>query len=168
MQRSAVQCSAVQCSAVQCSAVLCSTVPIDVCRTLICLWVKERRENVAKNRLVKGEAEHQSGGCGWVGVKVPDLLQEYLTSEIFSNQKCSIIFALKSKTLRGVKSNFKSVNPDNYLCPLCQRHPDTQQHVLLSRCKILQDILPYISLIDYSGLFGNLHKQKEFMEKYEN
>ena len=91
--------------------------------------------------------------------------QEYLTSELFSNQQCSLIFALKSKTLRGVKSNFKSMNPDNYLCPLCERYPDTQQH--LSQCKILQDILPHIGPIDYSGLSGNVHQQQEFIVKYE-
>ena len=57
------------------------------------------------------------------------------------------------------------MNPNNYLCPLCERCPDTQEHV--SQCKILQDILTHISLIDYRGLFGNVHQQKEFIEKYE-
>ena len=84
--------------------------------------------------------------------------QEYLTSELFTNQQCSLIFALQSKTLRGVKNNFKNMNSDNHLCPLCERWPDTQEHI--GRCKILQDILPHISLIDYSGLFGNVHQQK--------
>ena len=57
------------------------------------------------------------------------------------------------------------MNPDNYLCPLCERYPDTQQH--LSWCKILQDILPHIGPIDYSGLSGNVHQQQEFIVKYE-
>ena len=57
------------------------------------------------------------------------------------------------------------MNPENYLCPLCERHPDTQQHV--SQCKILQNILPHISPIVYSDLLGNLEEQKEFVVKYE-
>ena len=57
------------------------------------------------------------------------------------------------------------MNPENYLCPLCERHPDTQQHV--SQCKIIQDIFPHSSPIVYSGLFGNVEEQKEFIVKYE-
>ena len=91
--------------------------------------------------------------------------QDYLTSDLFSNQQCFIIFALKSNTLRGVKCNFKSMNTDNYLCPLCERLPDTQQHI--SQCQILQDILPFPSSIDYTGLHGSVLEQKEFIEKYE-
>ena len=91
--------------------------------------------------------------------------QDYLTSDIFSNPQCFIILALKSNTLRGVKSNFKSMNPDNYLCPLCERVPDSQQHI--SQCQILQDILPFPSSIDYTGLRGTVLEQKEFIEKYE-
>ena len=91
--------------------------------------------------------------------------QAYLTSELFSNQQCSIIFALKSKTLRGVKSNFKTMNPENYLCSLCERYPDTQQHI--GQCQVLQDICPLSSPIDYSGLYGSVEEQKDFIEKYE-
>ena len=89
--------------------------------------------------------------------------QEYLTSELFSNQQCVIIFSLKSNTLREVKCNFKTMNSENFLCPLCERFPDTQRHI--SQCQILQDILP--QSIDYDSLNGSVQEQKEFIHKYE-
>ena len=82
-----------------------------------------------------------------------DKPQEYLTSELFTNDQCSLIFALKSKTLRVVKTNFKTMNSDNYLCPLCERFLDTQPHI--SQCQVIQDILPPHNPVQYSDLFGN-------------
>lgn len=64
--------------------------------------------------------------------------QQYLTSKLFTNDQCFLIFALKSKTLRGVKTNTKSLYQENYLCPLCERYPDTQEHIGL--CRVLRDI----------------------------
>ena len=97
----------------------------------------------------------------------PDLQkpQEYLTSELFTNQQCSLIFALKSKTLRGVKMNFKTMNPENDLCPLCERCQDTQPHI--SQCQVIQDMLPPHTSVQYSDLFGNIEQQKRFIDIFE-
>ena len=91
--------------------------------------------------------------------------QEYITSKLFTNQQCFLIFALKSKTLRGVKNNFKSMNQENTLCPLCERYQDTQEHIC--QCQVLLDVQPLHSPVDYSGLFGTVHQQKDFIVKYE-
>ena len=57
------------------------------------------------------------------------------------------------------------MNSENYLCPLCERYPDTQQHIC--QCQVLKDICPLSSSIEYSGLFGSVEEQKTFIEKYE-
>ena len=69
--------------------------------------------------------------------------------------------SLKIEFSYGVTSNFKAMNQENFLCPICEQHPDTKQHVSL--CQILQVILPRISRIVFSGLFGYLVEQKEFI-----
>ena len=94
-----------------------------------------------------------------------DKPQPYLMSKLFTNQQCSIIFALKSKTIRGIKDNFKLMYSGDILCPICERSRDTQQHVL--QCKVLQDILPMKSHIKYDHLNGTILEQKEFVDLYE-
>ena len=91
--------------------------------------------------------------------------QDYITSKLFTNQQCSLIFALKSRTLRGVKTNFKSMNQENLLCPLCERYSDTQEHI--GQCQVLRDVQPINIPVDYSSLFGTVQQQKDFIEKYE-
>ena len=45
--------------------------------------------------------------------------QSYLTDKTVTTQQRSVIFALKSKSIRGIKTNFKSQYSDNTLCPIC-------------------------------------------------
>ena len=40
--------------------------------------------------------------------------------------QCFVLLTLKSTTLRGVKSNFKTINSDNYSFPFCERFPETK------------------------------------------
>ena len=87
------------------------------------------------------------------------------TNKDISFRQSSIIFALKSRTLRGIKSNFKKMNPYNTLCPLCERCEDSQEHVLY--CKVLQDIMPHIILPQYEHLNGTPGQQTEFIQVYE-
>ena len=32
------------------------------------------------------------------------------------------------------------MNQENFLCPLCERYPDTQEHI--GQCQVLQDVQP--------------------------
>ena len=94
-----------------------------------------------------------------------DRPQEYLTSKTFTNQQSFLIFALKSKTVRNIKENFPNMNSDNSLCPVCERSPDTQQHIL--DCQVLKNILPMHTDVEYNKLFGTTQEQKEFIIIYE-
>ena len=91
--------------------------------------------------------------------------QTYFTNKNISFRQSSIIFALRSRTLRGIKNNFKKMNLHNTLCPLCERLEDTQQHVLY--CKVLQDCLPHTISPQYEHLNGDPNQQAAFIKVYE-
>ena len=53
--------------------------------------------------------------------------------------------------------NFTNMYSENSLCPICERRPDTQEH--LSLCPVLQSILPLVKHIDYSHIHGSVEPQ---------
>ena len=60
--------------------------------------------------------------------------------------------------------NFTNMYSENSLCPICERRPDTQEH--LSLCPVLQSILPLVKHFDYSHIHGSEEKQKEYVQVY--
>ena len=72
---------------------------------------------------------------------------------------------MKSRTLRGVKNNFRNMFPDNTLCPLCERNIDTQEHIIL--CPVLQNCIVEDKDLIYTHLTGTLEQQSEFIASYE-
>ena len=91
--------------------------------------------------------------------------QQYLTSKLFSNKQCALMFALKSKSVRGIRENFRNMYSDNTLCPVCERCADTQNHLI--HCKVLQDIIPLTNEVCFSDIEGSLEEQKAFIQTYE-
>ena len=79
-------------------------------------YIKDKVQNTAFKNLDQIKATNIKVKNNYY--KNMDKPQEYLTSKLFSNQQCFLIFAMKSKTLRGVKANFKNLYSDNNLCPL--------------------------------------------------
>ena len=57
-------------------------------------------------------------------------LQEYITSKELSDTQISILFSLRSRSIRGIKENFKNMHKDNTLCPICERFSDSQEHLI--------------------------------------
>ena len=51
------------------------------------------------------------------------------------------------------------------LGPLCQTHEDTKESVIL--CKVLPNILPLGSYIEYGHMNGTTEQQTEFLQVYE-
>ena len=91
--------------------------------------------------------------------------QGYLTKESITNVQCSILFALRSHSLRGVKENFQNTYSQNSLCPICERFSDSQDHIL--QCKVLQDICPLEEQVEYNSIYGTTHEQEELVKVYE-
>ena len=56
--------------------------------------------------------------------------QGYLTSESITNTQCSILFALRSHSLRGIRENFKKMYSQNTLGTICKRFSDSKHHIL--------------------------------------
>ena len=83
--------------------------------------------------------------------------QKYIRSKILTNVEKSIWFGLRSETIGGIKMNF--------LCPICERSPDSQEHLPL--CPLLQSILPLEKHIEYSLIHGSVEQQKEYVEVYK-
>ena len=57
-----------------------------------------------------------------------------------SNTQISISFSLGTRSIRGIKENFKTMHKDNTLCQICKRFSDSKEHIIY--CQVLQDILP--------------------------
>ena len=91
--------------------------------------------------------------------------QGYLTNGSITNVQCSILFALRSHSLRGVKENFKNMYSQNSLCPICERFSDSQDHIL--QCKVLQDICPLEEQVEYNSIYCTTHEQEELVKVYE-
>ena len=101
-------------------------------------FIKKHIEKAAFRNLSEVQASHS---------KVRDikyesfLAQPYILSTAFSNSEIVTLAALRSHTIRGLKSNFSSWYKPNLICPMsnqCQED-DSQRHMM--RCKALLDEL---------------------------
>ena len=75
----------------------------------------------------------------------------------------SQLIALRSHTIRGIKTNFSSWYKSDLSCPFkCVNSQDTQEHLLL--CKPLLDDLTQEKrdaalLVNYNDIYGNIYQQ---------
>ena len=94
-----------------------------------------------------------------------DKPQGYIIDKSITNTQCSILFALRSHCLRGIRENFKQLYSQNTLCPICERSIDTQSHIL--DCQVLQDILPLTENVSYTDIYGTTQSQIKLVRIYE-
>ena len=90
-------------------------------------------------------------------------LQTYMQSPLFTAHDATILFALRTRTLRGIKDDFRNMYADN-MCPLECGNIDTIKHLLA--CTSLQSNLESQFLthnqVKYEHVFSNdIIKQKE-------
>ena len=94
--------------------------------------------------------------------------QSYLTSKDFTNDQVSLLFHLRSCTVREIKCNF----PSNYRlsdeCPLCESASDTQEHVLV--CPVLYTNSDKINMlrstVKYVHIQGSIREQLDLTTLY--
>ena len=92
--------------------------------------------------------------------------QPYIRNTSISSRQCSLLFALRSKTVRGIKENWSFMGQENSLCPMCERHTDSQSHVL--NCPVVVNIKPKLNEhILYEHVNGTLEEQIMFVREYE-
>ena len=57
-------------------------------------------------------------------------IQNYMTTHRLNNDEVSLLFSLRSRTVRDIKLNTPSIYITNKMCPLCEQCDDTQEHCL--------------------------------------
>ena len=86
--------------------------------------------------------------------------QEYLKSSKFSFEEASILVALRSKTVKDIKSNIRSFSQNDQLCPLCMKIVDTQEHCL--ECPKLKSIIkPTEMHINYNQIYSQSESEQK-------
>ena len=93
-----------------------------------------------------------------------------MQSPLFTVHDATILFALRTRTLRGIKDDFRNMYADN-MCPLECGNVDTIKHLLA--CTSLQSNLESQFLthnqVKYEHVFSNdIIKQKEATETFKN
>ena len=101
--------------------------------------------------------------------------QSYIKSQLFKNDETKLLARIRSRTLNGIKCNFRSIFAGDLNCQLNCWKPseqpceDTQSHIL--ECQILKE-LPSVDLcskiITYSDFFSDEKRQKEAIVLYGN
>ena len=129
------------------------------------IYIKKQIRNAAFDELLNKQKEHS---------KVRDIkyekfeAQPYIKSPTFTNDDVSVLAALRSHTVRGIRCNFQNLYKPNLHCPLkCWSADDppiqdTQEHVLsCTRLQLGQDSTVANSKISHDDIYGDLVKQKE-------
>ena len=93
---------------------------------------------------------------------------QYLRSPLFDAQSIELLFSLRTRTVRGIRKDFKGMFID-HSCPLACGDVDTLQNVL--SCNILQSYVKNNTLaselINYEDIFSNdVRTQRQVTELY--
>ena len=83
--------------------------------------------------------------------------EEYFEDKRFTKSETELLFAFRTRTVRGIKANFPSQYGRKFSCELCQIAVCCQEHLL--SCGILQKHINIPNDVSYSDLFGNTDKQ---------
>ena len=85
-------------------------------------------------------------------------MQKYMCNPKLTFKQISTLFALRSRTVKRIKCNFKTHYKDNVLCHLCNKHDDTQEHCI--ECDVIKTHNPEMKEhIKYNHIFGDKEQQ---------
>ena len=95
-------------------------------------------------------------------------LSSYMNSPLFSNNNRSLLLALRTRTVRGIRNDFKGLYSDN-TCPLKCGDIDTIENILT--CRVLRQHHTSNEVtrtnIDYQDIFSqDVEKQQKVTELY--
>ena len=83
--------------------------------------------------------------------------EKYLSDKRFTKSECELLFALRTRMIPGIKTNFSSQFENNLVCELCSAHPDSQE--LLLSCGTLRKHVQIPNNIEYEDIFRDVEKQ---------
>ena len=82
---------------------------------------------------------------------------------MINNHEVSLLFALRTKTVKDFKVNTPSVFRNDIMCPLCGKYEDSQEHCL--SCEKLPSNTNFSNL--YSDIFSNdIQKQVKITHNF--
>ena len=87
--------------------------------------------------------------------------QEYMVSSMLTNEEVSLLFALRSRTVREIKENFPYLQQNGTMCPLCGICGDSQEHLL--ECRMLGAAADHV---EYSDMYRGVESQKAFVKEF--
>jgi len=94
-------------------------------------------------------------------------MQDYLGSELFNNEEQSLCFAIRTRCVKGIKTNFPNMHKVCRHCPLnCdseEPQEDSQAHLL--ECSALGENSPIESDFMYAGTVEQNLLTKEFLKR---
>ena len=93
----------------------------------------------------------------------------YLNSPLFNSESSKLLLALRTRTVNGVKNDFRGLNTD-IKCPLMCDKDDTLPHIL--ECNVLKYHYTSSAIsqgdVKYEDVFSNnIVKQKQATELYQ-
>ena len=97
-------------------------------------------------------------------------VQTYLTSPLFNNESRNLLFRLRTRTVSGIRNDFRGVYPDTN-CPLGCLEIDTLSNIL--KCKVLlthhrSSEISTNNIVEYEDVFSpDTKKQKQATELYQ-
>ena len=83
--------------------------------------------------------------------------EKYLSDKRFTKSECELLFALRTRMIPGIKTNFSSQFENNLVCELCSAHPDSQE--LLLSCGTLRKHVQIPNNIEYEDIYRDVEKQ---------
>ena len=83
--------------------------------------------------------------------------EQYFEDQRFSRSEVELLFALRTRTVRGMKANFPTQYGSNFTCDLCDIAVCCQEHLL--SCVKLKTHVNIPSDACYSDLFRDTDKQ---------
>ena len=79
---------------------------------------------------------------------------------MFSYEEASMLFALRSRTVKDIKCNMKSFSQNDKMCPLCLKTEDTQEHCMeCPKLKHLQN--KSNNQIQYNHIFSKSEQEQK-------
>ena len=98
-------------------------------------------------------------------IKTELVKENYLVDRRFSRSESELLFALRTRMVKGIKTNFSSQYANNLTCELCSAHPDSQE--LLLSCATLRKNINIPDNIEYEDLFRSVDKQLAIVKVYK-
>ena len=151
----------------------CAKIGLDMTDKEIGKTQKQKFKNIVKSKVITAAFNYlqmlQQSHSKMENIKYDQFeISPYLTSPLFNNDSRSLLLALRTRTVRGIRSDFGGLYPDKR-CPLGCGDMDTLKNILT--CQVLKQSHAShdVTNIDirYEDIFSpDISKQKQVTELY--